>query len=255
MHGAFQTARTDPGISRPSQHHHAMAAWCRSGRHHHALAACPKSGREVVEKCQSPLPSSAVPCMGSVDCLLFRNTFSCEPLPGSKVAPNCSSHFFICMEFTPSRLNTSVAFVNGNATRMLQDAWQHLPSSAMPSLSLQKTAMRDWQLGKGPDVNHLKHVGYLAAGPPGPIPPALPQLSAGCQSTPANLHEQKSPGLRGCRFFVLQRTLTNQSVEEREGFEPSEPCGSPDFESGTFDHSATSPDHRRSWVNESSLGF
>ena len=30
-------------------------------------------------------------------------------------------------------------------------------------------------------------------------------------------------------------------LEEREGFEPSEPYGSPDFESGTFDHSATSP--------------
>ncbi len=30
-------------------------------------------------------------------------------------------------------------------------------------------------------------------------------------------------------------------LAEREGFEPSEPCGSPDFESGTFDHSATSP--------------
>ena len=31
------------------------------------------------------------------------------------------------------------------------------------------------------------------------------------------------------------------NLEEREGFEPSEPRGSPDFESGTFDHSATSP--------------
>ncbi len=32
---------------------------------------------------------------------------------------------------------------------------------------------------------------------------------------------------------------------EREGFEPSIPCGMPDFESGTFDHSATSPDAAR----------
>jgi hypothetical protein len=30
-------------------------------------------------------------------------------------------------------------------------------------------------------------------------------------------------------------------VAEKEGFEPSVPCGTPDFESGTFDHSATSP--------------
>ena len=30
-------------------------------------------------------------------------------------------------------------------------------------------------------------------------------------------------------------------MAEKEGFEPSVPCGTPDFESGTFDHSATSP--------------
>ena len=39
---------------------------------------------------------------------------------------------------------------------------------------------------------------------------------------------------------VFQRSVRG-NLEEREGFEPSEPCGSPDFESGTFDHSATSP--------------
>jgi hypothetical protein len=30
-------------------------------------------------------------------------------------------------------------------------------------------------------------------------------------------------------------------MAEREGFEPPVPCGTPDFESGAFDHSATSP--------------
>ena len=30
-------------------------------------------------------------------------------------------------------------------------------------------------------------------------------------------------------------------MAEREGFEPPEPFGSPDFESGALDHSATSP--------------
>ncbi|CAD0230010.1 hypothetical protein PL10110_480024 [Planktothrix agardhii] len=30
-------------------------------------------------------------------------------------------------------------------------------------------------------------------------------------------------------------------ITERGGFEPPEPCGSPDFKSGAFDHSATSP--------------
>ena len=30
-------------------------------------------------------------------------------------------------------------------------------------------------------------------------------------------------------------------LAERRGFEPRIPCGTPDFESGTFNHSATSP--------------
>ena len=30
-------------------------------------------------------------------------------------------------------------------------------------------------------------------------------------------------------------------MAEREGFEPPNPCGLPDFESGAFDHSAISP--------------
>ena len=30
-------------------------------------------------------------------------------------------------------------------------------------------------------------------------------------------------------------------VAEKVGFEPTVPCGTPDFESGTFDHSAISP--------------
>ena len=31
------------------------------------------------------------------------------------------------------------------------------------------------------------------------------------------------------------------ALAERVGFEPTVPCGTPDFESGTFGHSATSP--------------
>ena len=34
-------------------------------------------------------------------------------------------------------------------------------------------------------------------------------------------------------------------LAERVGFEPTVPCGTPDFESGTFDHSATSPGRKR----------
>src|SRR5574343_789893 len=33
-------------------------------------------------------------------------------------------------------------------------------------------------------------------------------------------------------------------LAERVGFEPTVPCSTPDFESGTFDHSATSPRDR-----------
>src|SRR5512139_1080311 len=33
-------------------------------------------------------------------------------------------------------------------------------------------------------------------------------------------------------------------MAERVGFEPTVPCSTPDFESGTFDHSATSPGGR-----------
>ena len=34
-----------------------------------------------------------------------------------------------------------------------------------------------------------------------------------------------------------------KKLAEREGFEPPVPCGTPDFESGALDHSATSPVH------------
>ena len=37
------------------------------------------------------------------------------------------------------------------------------------------------------------------------------------------------------------RTVVFQLMAERVGFEPTVLCSTPDFESGTFDHSATSP--------------
>ena len=49
--------------------------------------------------------------MGSDDYFPFRNPFRCNPLPGSKVAPCCSSHFFLCYEFMGSIMNSSVAFI------------------------------------------------------------------------------------------------------------------------------------------------
>ncbi len=35
--------------------------------------------------------------------------------------------------------------------------------------------------------------------------------------------------------------IGTNKLAERVGFEPTVPCGTPDFESGTFGHSATSP--------------
>ena len=59
---------------------------------------------------------------------------------------------------------------------------------------------------------------------------------------------------RGVRRGVVKKQ-NPQSLElcgfrdgrlaERVGFEPTVPCSTPDFESGTFDHSATSPKRPR----------
>ena len=40
------------------------------------------------------------------------------------------------------------------------------------------------------------------------------------------------------------RRVFTSIVAERVGFEPTVPFSTPDFESGTFDHSATSPSRR-----------
>ena len=38
-----------------------------------------------------------------------------------------------------------------------------------------------------------------------------------------------------------ERGVFASALAERVGFEPTVPCSTPDFESGTIDHSATSP--------------
>ena len=43
--------------------------------------------------------------------------------------------------------------------------------------------------------------------------------------------------------FYQQKAPSSEWMAEREGFEPPVPFGTPDFESGTFDHSATSPEN------------
>ena len=47
--------------------------------------------------------------------------------------------------------------------------------------------------------------------------------------------------LGGLHQNLAATRMKPSDLAERAGFEPAEPCGSPDFESGTFDHSATSP--------------
>jgi hypothetical protein len=61
------------------------------------------------------------------------------------------------------------------------------------------------------------------------------------QSCPEG-QQQKSPDLRGFQgIFQINRDFSVCILAERVGFEPTVPCGTPDFESGTFGHSATSP--------------
>ena len=48
--------------------------------------------------------------------------------------------------------------------------------------------------------------------------------------------------------------IFNGKLEEEVGFEPTVPCGTPDFESGTFGHSATLPNFApREALNSSRL--
>ncbi|GBL27698.1 hypothetical protein EMGBS8_16460 [Verrucomicrobiota bacterium] len=47
--------------------------------------------------------------------------------------------------------------------------------------------------------------------------------------------------MKGKNRRQSRREESHKIRAEREGFEPSEPCGSPDFKSGAIDHSATSP--------------
>ena len=56
---------------------------------------------------------------------------------------------------------------------------------------------------------------------------------------------QKSPGTSGALSrgkSGLMWLRLDVPLAERVGFEPTAPCGTPDFESGTIDHSATSPE-------------
>jgi hypothetical protein len=68
----------------------------------------------------------------------------------------------------------------------------------------------------------------------------IPTTGFGIDTTIRNANRQFGIGI-----FFFQDTneilAKFNGMAEREGFEPPVPCGTPDFESGTFDHSATSP--------------
>ena len=57
-----------------------------------------------------PLPNSLVPCIGKLECLPFKTTLRCEPLPWENVAPCCSSHFLSCFEFIHFSLTEMLCF-------------------------------------------------------------------------------------------------------------------------------------------------
>ena len=71
-----------------------------------------------------------------------------------------------------------------------------------------------------------------------PLPGHWCRSQSGAQS-------KKPREVRGLRLpFGLLSRFEVFVLAERVGFEPTVPCGTPDFESGTFDHSATSPVNR-----------
>ena len=83
-----------------------------------------------------------------------------------------------------------------------------------------------------------KRAGYLALAS-GLFRPTFRPTSL--QDNPAQTARggnKKAPDFRGLMNSGMVR---NGKMAERVGFEPTVPCGTPDFESGTFDHSATSP--------------
>lgn len=69
-----------------------------------------------------------------------------------------------------------------------------------------------------------------------------PRCAGECQRPNWTNGREKAPaGGAFCCFLRCPDMLSDRSLEEREGFEPSVRFRTPDFESGTFDHSATSP--------------
>ena len=66
--------------------------------------------------------------------------------------------------------------------------------------------------------------------------PERPIIDAGKDSDKVNDLPKKSPENHSSWFSGVLYALA-----ERVGFEPTVPCSTPDFESGTFDPSATSP--------------
>ncbi len=93
----------------------------------------------------------------------------------------------------------------------------------------------------------------LCSGPPGPIRTAYPlvrsQVLYPNELRAVSAHQRTRSQSSHGRTALASPTKTKRPVgrlfssflAEREGFEPSVPCSTPDFESGTIDHSATSP--------------
>ena len=84
------------------------------------------------------------------------------------------------------------------------------------------------------------HLGFFALAHAFFHTATIPETGCRVGTTISNAFGQLGFGIS--LFHVTNEVLTKfNEMAEREGFEPPVPYGTPDFESGTFDHSATSP--------------
>ena len=108
----------------------------------------------------------------------------------------------------------TVALANGRTETWVADRTGHRSSEM---INRYRRAARTWS--------------ELALGPLAPLDACIPELGSLPQGVPQD----------GERASVADDENTPETSAERKGFEPPVACTTPDFQSGTFDHSVTSP--------------
>ena len=116
---------------------------------------------------------------------------------------------------------------------------------ALPAPGVRTPALSDTKTAPMGPLSYLAEREGLIR-PCGPHPPGA-SLTLGVLIASRRSVEPALPA-PGVRTPALSDTKTAPMgplsyLAEREGFEPPEPFGSPHFECGAFDHSATSPEH------------